>query len=81
MKNCRGNLDGRRETISGCAMSVGDRERNLSCAQAREAAQGKNPTRAAGGKRARMAAIGLDLPQARFYCVGPGRGAIIHQFR
>jgi hypothetical protein len=44
-----------------------DRETIYLERKAREAAQGKNPNRIKGGKRARMAAIGLDLPATEVF--------------
>ena len=44
-----------------------DRERIYFERKQREAVQGKNPNRVKGGKRARMAAIGLDLPATELF--------------
>ena len=45
-----------------CDLCWRDRERIYVERKVREAVEGKNPNRIAGGKRARMVARGLDLP-------------------
>jgi len=48
-----------------CDLCWADRESIYLARKAREAAEGKNQKRVAAGKRARMAAVGLDLPVAQ----------------
>jgi hypothetical protein len=65
MKTCRWQCGRQTKNMTAiCNDCWRDRERIYLEGKRREASEGKNPNRVAGGKRARMAVIGLDLPAA-----------------
>jgi predicted amidophosphoribosyltransferase len=67
MKNCKWKCGRQTKNNTGiCDDCWRDREAIYLARKQRESAQGKNPNRVTGGKRTRMAAIGLDSPQAGF---------------
>ena len=65
MKSCRWKCGRPTKNNTGiCDACWRDRDRIYFERKQREAAEGKNPNRIAGGKRARISARGLDLLQA-----------------
>jgi predicted amidophosphoribosyltransferase len=71
MKLCTWKCDRRTKNNTGiCDACWRDREQVYLERKRTEAAEGKNPNRIAGGKRARAGARGLDLPATELSRLG-----------